>query len=46
LFVSSVSRSRLARRRQRGPRPPLSLLVLLALIVAAALVFAAAHAGL
>jgi hypothetical protein len=43
LFVSSVSRSRLARRRQRRPRVPPSLLVLLALIVIGALAFAAVH---
>jgi hypothetical protein len=41
LFVSSVSRRQLARRRQRRPRLPLSLLVLL--VAAAALVFAALH---
>jgi hypothetical protein len=44
LFVSSVSRGRLARRRQRRPRVPPSLL-LLVLIVVAALAFAAVHGG-
>jgi len=45
LFVSSVSRRQLARRRQRRPRGPLSVLVVLALIVVAALAFAAVHGG-
>jgi hypothetical protein len=42
LFVSSVSRRRLARRRRHRPRLPVGLLVLL---VAAALAFALAHGG-
>jgi hypothetical protein len=45
LFMSSVSRRRLARRRQRGPRFPLSLLVALGLVVVAVLAFVAGHGG-
>jgi hypothetical protein len=43
LFVSSVSRRQLARRRQRRPRLPVPLLAVLALLVAAALAFAVGH---
>jgi hypothetical protein len=43
LFVSSVSRRQLARRRQRRPRLPLSLLVVLVILVA--LAFAVLHGG-
>ena len=46
LFLSSVSRRQLARRRQRGPRAPLSLLFALALVVVAVLAFVAVHGGL
>ncbi len=45
LFVSSVSRRQLARRRQRRPRAPVALLVVLALIAVAALVFIAVRGG-
>jgi hypothetical protein len=45
LFVSSVSRRQLARRRQRGPRAPLPLLVALALVVVAMLTFVVVHGG-
>jgi uncharacterized membrane protein YidH (DUF202 family) len=45
LFVSSVSRRQLARRRQRGPRTPFSLLFALALVVVAVLAFVAVHGG-
>ena len=43
LFVSSVSRRQLARRRR--PRVPIPLLVLLALLIVALLAFAASHGG-
>jgi Na+/melibiose symporter-like transporter len=46
LFVSSVSRRQLARRRQRGPRAPFSLLIALALVLVAVLAFIAVHGGL
>ncbi len=46
LFVSSVSRRQLARRRQHRPRLPASLIVLLALAAVAVLAFAIGHGGL
>jgi hypothetical protein len=45
LFVSSVSRRQLARRRQHRPRLPLLLLVLLMLIGIAVVAFVVAHGG-
>jgi hypothetical protein len=43
LFVSSVSRRQLARRRR--PRVPVPLLVLFALLIVAVLAFVAGHGG-
>jgi hypothetical protein len=43
LFVSSGSRGQLARRRR--PRPPASLLIVLALLIVAVLAFVAGHGG-
>jgi hypothetical protein len=45
LFMSSVSRRQLARRRPRGPRFPLSFLVALVLVVIAVLALVAGHGG-
>jgi hypothetical protein len=45
LFMSSVSRRQLARRRQHRPRVPPLLLALLALVVVAVLAFVAGHGG-
>ncbi|MGI8713877.1 MAG: hypothetical protein ACR2NR_12015 [Solirubrobacteraceae bacterium] len=45
LFVSSVSRRDVARRRPGGPRLPVALLVAVMLIIAGALAFAVGHGG-
>jgi uncharacterized membrane protein YidH (DUF202 family) len=45
LFVSSVSRRQLARRRQHRPRIPVSFLVVLALLVVAVVAFVLGHGG-
>jgi hypothetical protein len=45
LFVSSVSRRQLARRRHRGPRMPVSLFVALALCLVAAAAFVVGRGG-
>jgi hypothetical protein len=46
LFVSSVSRRRLARRRSRRLRVPATLLFLLVLVIVGALAFAVGHGAL
>ncbi len=46
LFVSSVSRTRMGRRRTPRRRLPPALPFLLLLVIVAALAFAAGHGGL
>ena len=46
LFVSSVSRRRLARRRPRRPRVPATVLFILVLVIVGTLAFAAGHGGI
>jgi len=45
LFVSSVTRRDVARRRPGRPRLPLTLLILLVLVIAGVLAFVAGHGG-